>query len=109
MALIEDEGGARRLARAICSDIQVYNKAVIDAAGGPGEGALAAVADQVAQGRAHYTTRVVKAFLGLYEEVVGELIGGGAKPAAIPAARATASAPLPEGARRGVFVATDGG
>jgi large subunit ribosomal protein L7/L12 len=110
MALIEDETAARRLARTICSDIQLYNKDAIEAAGGPGSGALAVVAAEVEQGRALYTSRVVAAFLGLYDEVVGELIGGGVAPLpAGVAAAASSPTPAPAAGNRAVFVATDGG
>ncbi len=74
MAIVEDEHRARLLARAIASDIQLYNQDRIEAAAG---GSLAAaLRDQIDEGRQLFASRVVPHLHQTYEEVIAEFFGG---------------------------------
>lgn len=57
MALIETEEAARRLARAIASDLSLYNEEKI-VQGIQGDNLFAALADEIEEGRALFKSRV---------------------------------------------------
>ena len=57
MALIEVEKDARRLARAIASDLSLYNEEKI-VEGIEGDNLFETLADEIEEGRAHYKGRV---------------------------------------------------
>jgi hypothetical protein len=57
MALIETDKEARRLARAIASDLSLYNEDKI-VAGIQNDNLFEAVAEEIEEGRAHYKSRV---------------------------------------------------
>ena len=57
MALIEQEKDARRLARAIASDLSLYNEEKI-VEGVEGDTLFDTLADEIEEGRAHYKGRV---------------------------------------------------
>jgi hypothetical protein len=64
MALIESEKDARRLARAIASDLSLYNEdKIVD--GIKNDNLFQAIAEEIEEGRAHYKSRVSPA---LYEK-----------------------------------------
>jgi hypothetical protein len=57
MALIETDKDARRLARAIASDLSLYNEEkIVD--GIEKDNLFAAIAEEIEEGRAHYKSRV---------------------------------------------------
>jgi hypothetical protein len=64
MALIEVEKDARRLARAIASDLSLYNEEKI-VEGIEGDTLFDTLADEIEEGRAHYKGRVAPT---LYEK-----------------------------------------
>jgi hypothetical protein len=64
MALIEVEKDARRLARAIASDLSLYNEEKI-VEGIEGDTLFDTLAEEIEEGRAHYKGRVAPA---LYEK-----------------------------------------
>ena len=57
MALIETEEAARRLARAIASDLSLYNEEKI-VVGVTGDNLFAVLADEIEEGRALFKSRV---------------------------------------------------
>jgi hypothetical protein len=57
MALIESEEAARRLARAIASDLSLYNEEKI-VEGVQGDSLFATIADEIEEGRALFKSRV---------------------------------------------------
>ncbi len=60
MALIESEKDARRLARAIASDLSLYNEdKIVD--GIKNDNLFEAIAEEIEEGRAHYKSRVAPA------------------------------------------------
>ncbi|MSP24035.1 MAG: hypothetical protein EXR75_02500 [Myxococcales bacterium] len=63
MALIENEKDARRLARAIASDIALYNEDKI-AEGLSKDTLFEVIAEEVEEGRTHYKSRVAPALYG---------------------------------------------
>jgi len=57
MALIETDKDARRLARAIASDLSLYNEEkIVD--GIEKDNLFTAIAEEIEEGRAHYKSRV---------------------------------------------------
>lgn len=64
MALIESEKDARRLARAIASDLSLYNEDKI-VEGIKNDNLFETIAEEIEEGRAHYKSRVSPA---LYEK-----------------------------------------
>ena len=64
MPLIETEEAARRLARAIASDLSLYNEEKI-VEGIEKDNLFEAIAEEIEEGRAHYKSRVSPA---LYEK-----------------------------------------
>jgi hypothetical protein len=64
MALIESEKDARRLARAIASDLSLYNEDKI-VEGIKNDNLFDTIAEEIEEGRAHYKSRVSPA---LYEK-----------------------------------------
>jgi hypothetical protein len=64
MALIESEKDARRLARAIASDLSLYNEDKI-VEGIKNDNLFEAIAEEIEEGRAHFKSRVSPA---LYEK-----------------------------------------
>ncbi len=62
MALIETEDAARRLARAIASDLSLYNDAKI-AQGIQEDTLFTLIAEEIEEGRALYKSRVAPALL----------------------------------------------
>lgn len=96
--MLDDEAQARRLARAICSDVLLYNGAVKDA---PREQRAGLLAEPLHEGRALFTARVAPSLLFIFDQTVEELIARpmevdlrtlSATPAPTPA---PASRPLP--------------
>lgn len=71
--VIDDEDKARRLARAICADVMLYNPAVKDA---PVHERAGLIAGPVAEGRALFVSRVSPHLAGLFEQEVAALIAG---------------------------------
>jgi hypothetical protein len=63
MALIETPEGANRLARAIASDLSLYNEAKIKE-GIENDTFFSVLQDEIAEGRAHYESRVDPKMLG---------------------------------------------
>ncbi len=60
MALIESEKDARRLARAIASDLSLYNEdKIVD--GIKNDNLFESIAEEIEEGRAHYKSRVAPA------------------------------------------------
>ncbi len=57
MALIETDKDARRLARAIASDLSLYNEEKI-VEGIQGDSLFNTIAEEIEEGRAHYKSRV---------------------------------------------------
>ena len=57
MALIETDKDVRRLARAIASDLSLYNEEKI-VAGIERDNLFATIAEEIEEGRAHYKSRV---------------------------------------------------
>jgi len=57
MALIETEKDARRLARAIASDLSLYNEEKI-VSGIEQDNLFDAISEEIEEGRAHYKSRV---------------------------------------------------
>jgi hypothetical protein len=57
MALIETDKDARRLARAIASDLSLYNEEKI-VEGVQKDNLFEAIAEEIEEGRAHYKSRV---------------------------------------------------
>ncbi len=57
MALIETDKDARRLARAIASDLSLYNEEKI-VAGVERDNLFDAISEEIEEGRAHYKSRV---------------------------------------------------
>jgi hypothetical protein len=57
MALIETEKDARRLARAIASDLSLYNEEKI-VQGIENDNLFESIAEEIEEGRAHYKSRV---------------------------------------------------
>ncbi len=57
MALIESEKDARRLARAIASDLSLYNEDKI-VEGIKNDNLFETIAEEIEEGRAHYKSRV---------------------------------------------------
>lgn len=57
MALIENEKDARRLARAIASDLSIYNEEKV-AQGVENDNLFVVLAEEIEEGRAHYRSRV---------------------------------------------------
>jgi hypothetical protein len=64
MALIENEKDARRLARAIASDLAFYNEEKI-VAGIEQDNLFTLLAEEIEEGRAHYRDRVSPALYAL--------------------------------------------
>ena len=62
-ALIDTPEAANRLARAIASDLSLYNEAKIKE-GIENDSFFVALKDEIAEGRAHYEGRVNKELLG---------------------------------------------
>ncbi|MDP1828682.1 MAG: hypothetical protein Q8L48_35780 [Archangium sp.] len=75
--MIDEADKARRLARAICADVMLYNGTVKDA---PIDQRAALISAPVQEGRALFTSRVSPALLQVFEEAVEELV---ARPLAI--------------------------
>jgi hypothetical protein len=71
--VIDDEDKARRLARAICADVMLYNAAVKDA---PQHERAGLIAGPIAEGRALFVSRVSPRLAGLFEQEVAALIAG---------------------------------
>jgi hypothetical protein len=87
MAQIAQEDQARRLARAIASDIKLYNEDKIRAAGAD---VRSAIAGEIEEGRRLFVSRAVSAMWTIYEQVVAEFFGGAvASPAPAPPAAAS--------------------
>ncbi|HET7785649.1 MAG TPA: hypothetical protein VFL36_06730 [Myxococcales bacterium] len=63
MALIETPEAANRLARAIASDLSLYNEAKIKE-GIENDTFFSVLQDEIAEGRAHYESRVDPKMLG---------------------------------------------
>ncbi len=68
--LIVDEQQARRLARAIVSDIALYNEETLLAATSPRD----ALAEPIAEGRALFMSRVAPQLEGLFDQAVDSLL-----------------------------------
>ncbi len=68
-AAVSDRDAARRLARAIVSDIRLYNAEVI-ASGGDVRGKLAR---EIAEGRALFASRVAAEHLAYFDDALEEL------------------------------------
>ncbi|MBM4357156.1 MAG: hypothetical protein FJ096_03515 [Deltaproteobacteria bacterium] len=64
MALFDNEKDARRLARAIASDLACYNEGKI-AEGIEGDCLFTLLAEEIDEGRAHYRERVAPSLYGL--------------------------------------------
>lgn len=75
MALIETEEAARRLARAISSDLALYNEDKI-AEGVQNDNLFDVMADEVQEGRDLYQSRVARALLprNLYDRAIIDLL-----------------------------------
>lgn len=69
--MIDDEGKARRLARAVCADVMLYNASVKDA---PLHERATMIAGPVHEGRALYASRVSPALHRVLDEAIAELI-----------------------------------
>ncbi len=61
MALIDNEKDARRLARAIASELSLYNEEKV-LAGIEQDNLFLVMADEIEEGRVHYKSRVCVAF-----------------------------------------------
>ncbi len=81
MALIDEPDAARRLARAVCADIRLYNAEEI-AKGGD-------LSSAIAEGRTFFAARVTPAHHGVFEEAVRELLAAEATDGGSPAPRRT--------------------
>jgi hypothetical protein len=77
MAIIDTETGARRLARAIASDLLLYNQARV-VRGIEDDTLFEALADDIAEGRALYRRRVSPALHGLYDRALVDVLVMGA-------------------------------
>lgn len=75
--MIDDAEKARRLARAICADVMLYNPAVKDAPLGERSGLING---PLLEGRALFLSRVTPALASIFDETVVELV---AKPLGI--------------------------
>ena len=75
MALIETEEAARRLARAISSDLALYNEDKV-AEGVQNDNLFDVMADEVQEGRDLYQSRVAPALLprNLYDRAIIDLL-----------------------------------
>ena len=75
MALIEKEGAARRLARAIASDLSLYNEEKI-AEGVRQDNLFEVLADELEEGRALYESRVSAVLYGnnFYERALIDIL-----------------------------------
>ncbi|MBW1831236.1 MAG: hypothetical protein GQ551_11260 [Myxococcales bacterium] len=75
MALIETEEAARRLARAISSDLALYNEDKV-AEGVQNDNLFEVMADEVQEGRDLYRSRVAPALLprNLYDRAIIDLL-----------------------------------
>jgi len=91
--LIDDEDKARRLARAICADVMLYNAAVKDA---PAHERAGLIAGPVAEGRGLYASRVSPQLAGIFEQEVAALVAGplGVQLSAAPPTSAHQGSPL---------------
>ena len=97
--MIDDPDQARRLARAICSDIRLYNESAIREPWAPDSPRTIAAA--VAEGRRLFATRVDERHSGAFDRALDELgiprpgghdAASGAPPAHPPTARADGEA-----------------
>ncbi len=79
MAPIDHPEAARKLARAVCADIRLYNADAL-AQGGD-------VSDAIAEGRTFFATRVAPAYHGIFENAVQEMLSARAGDAASPSRR----------------------
>jgi hypothetical protein len=77
--LIDDENKARRLARAVCTDVMLYNPSVKDA---PQPERAKLISGPMKEGRELYAARVSPALTWVFDEAVTELV---AKPLDIDA------------------------
>jgi hypothetical protein len=81
MPLIDKEDSALRLARAIANDVKLYNQERLSRAADP----WTELADELAEGRRLYESRVSPQFHGLLEtalvEIMPQLAGGPSRPA----------------------------
>ncbi len=75
MALIETEEAARRLARAIASDLSLYNEDKI-VQGIQGDNLFSALADEIEEGRALFKSRVAPELYakGFYDRAIIDIL-----------------------------------
>ena len=75
MALIETDDAARRLARAIASDLSLYNEEKI-VRGIEGDNLFEAIADEIEEGRALFKSRVAPELFvkGFYDRALIDII-----------------------------------
>jgi len=75
MALIESDKDARRLARAIASDLSLYNEDKI-AAGIETDNLFDAISDEIEEGRTHYKSRVSPALYdkNFYDRAIVDIL-----------------------------------
>jgi uncharacterized hydantoinase/oxoprolinase family protein len=75
MALIENEDAARRLARAIASDLSLYNEEKI-AQGIARDNLFEAIADEIEEGRSLFRSRVAPELfaLGFYDRAIVDVL-----------------------------------
>ena len=75
MALIETEEAARRLARAIASDLSLYNEDKI-VEGIQSDSLFSAIADEIEEGRALFKSRVTTEIFGqhIYERAIVDVL-----------------------------------
>lgn len=71
--MIDDEDKARRLAKAICADVMLYNAAVKVA---PVDERAGLISQPISEGRALYASRVVPRLAGIFEAEVAESVTG---------------------------------
>lgn len=88
--MVDDEDKARRLAKAICADVMLYNAAVKEA---PLNERAGLISGPISEGRALYLSRVSPRLAGLFEAEVAASV---ADPLGVtPASIHTSQAPRP--------------
>ncbi len=90
--MTDDEDNARRLARAICADVMLYNAAVKHA---PVNERGGLIAEPISEGRALFASRVSPRLAGIFEAEVAQSVAGplGLTATSISASQPTAPRP----------------
>jgi len=73
MSLIQNRDQARRLARAIISDVAIYNKDKVEL-GIKNDNIFEILKEQLAEGREHFESRVAKEHVNLFDLAVVDVL-----------------------------------